>query len=100
MRLQKTLSRIAVISKRRWIYGRGWTYCKDHYVQGVQVHRLPFFLSLHAHLVLEEKIEDLWNIFGGAFREPKIILLIYDIIHGVICAYNMKQILEFWKNRS
>jgi len=29
----------------------------------------------------------------------KKLLFVYDVLHGIICGYGMKEILEWWKNR-
>lgn len=64
----------------------------------VYEHRVLFFLTLHAHLIIEETLENLTRILLPQLFS-KITLLFYDVIHGLICAYNMKDILDFWRTR-
>lgn len=61
-------------------------------------HRVPSFLTLHVHLIIEDALE----VVAGKFLPQifsKITLLFYDVIHGLICAYDMRDILDFWKRR-
>lgn len=61
-------------------------------------HRVPSFLTLHMHLIIEEALE----VVGRKFMSQifsKITLLFYDVIHGVVSGYNMRDILDFWKGR-
>ena len=64
----------------------------------VAEHRVPFFLTLHMHLVIEEILHTL-----AMKLEPqpfsKITLLFYDVIHGLVSGYNMKEISSFWRQR-
>lgn len=61
-------------------------------------HRVPFFLSLHGHLIIEQSLEYLAlelvpQLFSNGF------LLFYDVLHGFVCGYSMGEILVFWKTR-
>jgi hypothetical protein len=68
--------------------------------KSVHPHRVPWFVSLHAHLRIEEALEDLLNMTIFPQFAFKKLLFVYDVLHGVICAYNMKEILEWYKKRS
>jgi len=60
-------------------------------------HRVPSFLSLHAHLAIEHCLEKLWHIFD---QFPfKSLFFVYDFLHGIICSYNMREILKWWSAR-
>jgi hypothetical protein len=61
-------------------------------------HRVPWFLSLHAHLAIEHILEGLWNLLFIQFPF-KNLLFVYDALHGVICSRNMNEILEWWNAR-
>ena len=67
------------------------------YDYGVCEHRVPFFLSLHAHLVVEEKLEYL-----GLKFMPKLLcnvwLLFYTVTHGFVCGFSMRESILFWKS--
>ena len=59
-------------------------------------HRVPSFLTLHMHLI----IEDILSFIGMKFLPKilsKITLLFYHVVYGIVCGYNMKEILDFWK---
>ena len=61
-------------------------------------HRFPWFLSLHAHLRLEECVEDFYPFYPRfLFR---YLLLPYDILHGFVCGYSMREILSWWRSRN
>ena len=64
----------------------------------VREHRVPSFLTLHMHLIIEEVLEVVPRKFLPQIFS-KITLLFYDIIHGVVSGYNMRDILDFWKRR-
>lgn len=87
-------------------YKLKWSYALKEYAPmpsefGIAVceHRVPFFLSLQAHVKIEDIVRDsglrifVFPQFDGILRFP------YDLIHGIICGYNMKEILEFWRPR-
>jgi hypothetical protein len=87
--------------------GDAWAYAWKEWV-GVGIHgktlskhehRFPWFLSLHAHLRLEECLEDLSDksIYPKFLFKP--LQLPYDIIHGFICGYSMREILSWWRSR-
>ena len=85
-----------------------WMYATQSYVlcytgtqnpKRVQSHRVPFFLSIHSHLTLEEKIEDFWMLARLNRFNPKKLLFIYDVLHGLVCGYTMQEIITFWKRR-
>jgi hypothetical protein len=60
-------------------------------------HRVPLFLSLHAHLIIEQTLECLaLKLLPQLFS--RVTLLFYDVVHGFVCAYSMKQIVAFWRN--
>jgi hypothetical protein len=61
----------------------------------VREHRVPSFLTLHAHLIIEETLE---NVTNKLLPQPfsKITLLFYHIFHGFIAGYRMKEIYIFW----
>jgi hypothetical protein len=86
----------------------GWTYAWKEYVGDAVIvkyglalmkHRIPHFLSLHAHLRIEETLEDLAHLIFPQFAF-KTLLLPYDIIHGIICGYNMREMLDYWRSRT
>jgi hypothetical protein len=61
-------------------------------------HRVPFFLTLHAHLIIEETL----GVIGGKFLPQlfsKVILLFYDIVYGIVSGYSVKEISSFWRER-
>jgi hypothetical protein len=64
-----------------------------------RIHRVPFFLSLHAHLRIEEFLGDISERFLLPFV-CKPLLLPYHIVHSLVCGYGMKEILLFWKSQS
>lgn len=70
-------------------------YICDSYFD-MEEHRVPFFLTLHAHLIIEETLEGIAIKFLPQLFS-KITSLFYDIIHGFVSDYNMKEILDFWK---
>ena len=89
--------------KDRWVYAwKDWATVSIPFKRGKNVskhqHRVPRFLSLHAHLRIEETLEDLAHLVFPQFAF-KPLLLPYDIIHGVICGYGMRGILNFWTAR-
>jgi hypothetical protein len=98
-KIAQCLSKNVVIEDRlEWIYPfQEWVAVPIKYDVSFCEHRVPWFLSLHAHVVIEEVLEDLVRV---VVRFPyKKLLFFYDIIHGLICAYGMKDILDFWKQR-
>lgn len=48
---------------------------------------------------IEETLEDLAHLIFPQFAF-KTLLLPYDIIHGVICGYDVREILDFWRGRA
>jgi hypothetical protein len=58
-------------------------------------HRVPFFLSLHAHLIIEESLESLMLRFLPQVF-ARVTLLFYHVVHGFVCGYSMREILRFW----
>jgi len=97
-KIVQCFSRNTVVEdKLKWIYAwKKWVGIPTKFDVGVCRHRVPFFLSLHAHVKIEETIADLGGIVFPQFT-CKILRLPYDILHGLICGYNMKEILDFWK---
>jgi len=68
-------------------------YCLE-----VREHRVPFFLTLHAHLIIEETL----GVIGSKFLPQlfsKVILLFYDIVYGIVSGYSVKEISIFWRER-
>jgi len=64
------------------------------YLSPYDYHRVPWFLSLALHILLESvqvslaiRLKLLYSLFA------------FHFFHGIICGYNMKEILEWWKNR-
>lgn len=64
----------------------------------VAEHRVPFFLTLHAHLIIEATLENIANKFLPKLFS-RITSLFYDIIHGFVSGYNMKEISNFYRQR-
>ena len=72
-------------------------YICDYYLE-VREHRVPFFLTLHAHLIIEETL----GVIGTKFLTQlfsKVILLFYDIVYGLVSGHSMKEIGGFWRQR-
>jgi hypothetical protein len=64
----------------------------------VREHRVPSFLTLHAHLIIEEIL----TVIAMKFQPQlfsKITDLFYDIIRGLVSGHNMKEISSFWRQR-
>lgn len=64
------------------------------YLSPYDYHRVPWFLSLALHILLESvqvslaiRLKFLYSLFA------------FHFFHGIICGYGMKEILEWWKNR-
>lgn len=95
------LSRDIVDGKDQWVYAwKEWVgVAKFGKSISKHQHRIPWFLSLHAHLRIEETLEDFYHLIFPQFAF-KPLLLIYDIIHGLICGFDIREILEFWKSRT
>lgn len=80
-----------------------WRYCEE-YVCGSTPefypykHQVPFFLTLHAHIVIETTLESVARKFIPKLFS-KIINLFYDVVHGFVSSHNMKEILNWWKER-
>ena len=64
----------------------------------VAEHRVPFFLTLHTHLIIEETLHNLALKFIPQLFS-KTTFLFYDIIHGLVSSYSMKEISDFWRQR-
>jgi len=100
--LVQCLSRDVIEGEDRWVYAwKEWVNV-SRFGKSVSKyqHRVPSFLTLHAHLRIEETIEDLWNktIFPQFAFRP--LMLVYDLLHGIVCAYGMREILRWWKCRT
>lgn len=98
MKTVKCLSRFPIIDRDRWVYP--WkefsavaSYFSSDYFYTIAKHRVPAFLSLHSHLSIEHVIEALWNLVFAQFPF-KTLLLVYDVLHGIICSFSMKEILD------
>jgi len=69
----------------------------DYYLE-VREQRVPFFLTLHAHLIIEETL----GVIGSKFLPQlfsKVTLLFYHIIYGIVSGHSMKEISSFWRQR-
>jgi hypothetical protein len=103
MRFITCVSRIPVVDKQEWVFGYGYIYRSSFSDKEQQKHRVPSWATLQLHLTLEEITEDIYSLLFGRFSPHfnciKLLLLPYDIIHGVICAYSMRSILNFWRAR-
>ncbi|MCJ7424327.1 hypothetical protein MUP01_08690 [Candidatus Bathyarchaeota archaeon] len=104
MKTVRCLTKLPVIDKDKWIYP--WkeftgvaSYLSSEYFYQVGKHHLPFFLSLHAHLAMEHVLETLWNLLFVQFPFRNL-MFVYDFLHGVLCSYNMREILEWWNART
>ena len=93
------LSRCDVIEDRlEWIFPfKEWCGVPIRYDVGLCKHRVPWFLSLHAHVIIEEVFEDLISVIVR-FQYRKL-LFFYDVVHGLVCAFDMKDIIDFWRRR-
>jgi len=102
LRIVQCLSRDIVDAEEDvWVYAwKEWVGLSKNSdtTKSVYPHRVPWFLSLDAHLRIEEALEDLSNMIFPQFAFKKL-LFVYDVLHGIICAYNMKEIWGWWKNR-
>jgi hypothetical protein len=101
-KIVQCLSRTEIETKDRWSYA--WKqYVKDvvvvKYGLGLEEHRVPWFLSLHAHLRIEETLQDLASLVLPQFAFKPLIFP-YVFLHGLICGYDMKEILRFWRCRT
>lgn len=97
--VKRCLSRCDVVEDRlEWIYPWGeWVGVPIKFDVGLCEHRVSWFLSLHGHIIVERMLEDLIRV---VVRFPyKRLFLFYDVVHGLICAYSMIDILDFWKRR-
>ena len=101
-KIVQCLSRDIIDGKDQWIYAwKEWVnVAKSGKSQSKHQHRIPWFLSLHAHLRMEETLEDLVNKMIFPQFAFKTLLLPYDIIHGIICGYNMREMLDYWRSRT
>jgi hypothetical protein len=100
MKTVQCLSRNIVDGKDQWVYAwKDWaTVSRWGKNVSKHQHRISWFLSLHAHLRIEETVEDLAHLVFPQFAF-KPLLLPYDIVHGIICGYSMRGILNFWTTR-
>lgn len=66
-------------------------------------HNVPIWLTLDAHLIAEDLLEDTFRIVLSEFscysRVAKILLLPYDFAHGWLCGYSMEEIMAWWCGR-
>jgi len=79
----------------------GWRVCNQSSCGSffkMREHRVPSFLTLHMHLIIEESLEVVARKFLPQIFS-KITLLLYDVVHGVVSGYSMRDILDFWKRR-
>jgi hypothetical protein len=104
MKTVECVSRFPNTNRDRWIYP--WkeftavaSYFSSDYSYTFAKHRVPAFLSLHSHLSIEHVIEALWNVVFAQFPFKRL-LFVYDVLHGIICSYNMREILEWWNSRT
>jgi hypothetical protein len=85
--------------KTVWVYPwKEWTDFLSRDSRVEEQHRVLWFLSLKAHITIERALGELSDILLLRFPYKKL-LFFYDVIHGLISAYNVKEILEWWKNR-
>ncbi|MCJ7633947.1 hypothetical protein MUP77_16370 [Candidatus Bathyarchaeota archaeon] len=102
MKTVKCLTRLPIIDRQRWLYPLKEfagiiSYFSSEHVYTIAEHKIPDFLSVHAHLSIEHVIEASWNLFA---QFPfKRLLFGYDVLHGLICVFKMKEILEWWRTR-
>ena len=100
-KIVQCFSRDIVEGKDLWVYP--WKEWMNVATYGKKVskhrHRIPWFLSLETHLRMEEIVEDLAELIFAQFPF-KALLLPYDIVHGFICGYGMKEILTWWRQRT
>jgi len=92
-------SRVAmIIGPPKWDYMRK-EFVYSHrlcWIQRPTRHRIPFFFTPQLHLLFERVLEDAFEfVFEGVWF--KSLWLPYHILHGIICGYNMREILKFWK---
>lgn len=109
--MRKEMKTVRCLNISRWETRDKWVYPWKEFVAvssflssssepfyRVYEHHVPFFLSLHAHLAMEHVLERLWNRLFWQFPF-KNLLFVYDFLHGVLCSYNMREILEWWNAR-
>jgi hypothetical protein len=100
----KCLQRDFISDTDKWVYTwkefvGGFSILHPQYMFCFWEHRVPFFLSPHAHIIIERTLENLTRALFQQFPCRKT-LLVYDILHGIICAYNAIEILHFWNGRA
>ncbi len=67
------------------------TYVDEQWKYAV-LHRIPCWMTVHMHLVIEEIIE---RHVGWVMHNNRSLL--YHFIYGVICGYTMREIVWFIK---
>jgi len=108
--MRKEMKTVRCLTISRWESRDKWVYPWKEFVAvasflpsesfcyQIYEHHIPFFLSLHAHLAMEYILERIWNRLFRQFPF-KNLLFVYDLLHGIICSYNMREILEWWNAR-
>lgn len=98
-RVVRCLSRTEITEDSKLIYRWrvGNQSCYDSYLEW-HVHRVPFFLSISAHVTIEWILGSLGRCLIPRLFE-NLFFLFYDVVYGVVCAHGMKEILTFWKLR-
>jgi len=104
MKTLKCVTSFPIIDRDRWVYP--WkefsavaSYFSSDYFYTIAKHRVPAFLSLQAHLATEHALETLWNLLFVQFPFKRL-LFVYDVLHGIICSYNMREMLNWWNART
>jgi len=101
-KIVKCLTQVQTEEREIWVYtAKTWNTANTKFGEPSQVeeHRVAWGMSPHLHLILEQLVEEVGNRFLLPFSCKKLMLL-YDIVHGIISSYGMKDILEFWRPRS
>jgi hypothetical protein len=81
-----------------------WVFTQKHYMPTIsgyeysdEIHHVPFFLSLHAHLRIEEFLCHVSEKFLGSFL-CRPLMFPYHFIYGLVSCHSVRDILEFSHN--
>ena len=102
MRLVRALTLTPVLSPAKahvWIYSfqrysEAWEW--EHKQLRVITHRVPVFLSLQAHVAIENVLAEAWNLLFLRF-DLRWWRIPYHIVAGLTSAHSMSEIVAFIK---